>query len=120
MGLVGIRKHLGMMVSTPVQKAMTVLLGDQTHVEQQRDRYAARRRILSKALVDAGFGIDSSEAGLYLWATRGENGRVTSHWLAERGIIVAPGDFYGEAGADHVRIALTSTDERISAAASRL
>jgi len=120
MGLVGLRKHLGMMVPTPVQAAMTILLGDQYHVEQQRQRYAARRTSLSAALRNAGFAIDSSEAGLYLWATRGENGRITSHWLAERGIIVAPGDFYGAAGADHVRIALTATDERISAACSRL
>ena len=120
MGLVGIRKHLGMMVPTPMQAAMTVLLGDRSHVDAQRARYAARRTTLSAALRDAGFAIDSSEAGLYLWATRGENGRATSHWLAERGIIVAPGDFYGEAGADHVRIALTATDERIEAACSRL
>jgi len=120
MGLVGLRKHLGMMVPTPVQGAMTVLLGDQRHVDEQRARYAARRTSLSAALRNAGFGIDSSQGGLYLWATRGENGRITSHWLAERGIIVAPGDFYGEAGADHVRIALTATDERIAAACSRL
>ena len=120
MGLVGIRKHLGMMVPTPVQAAMTVLLGDRHHVDEQRVRYAARRTSLSAALRNAGFTIDSSEAGLYLWATRGENCRITSHWLAERGIIVAPGDFYGEAGADHVRIALTATDERIDAACARL
>jgi aspartate/methionine/tyrosine aminotransferase len=42
-------------------------------------------------------------------------------WLAkERGILVAPGEFYGAAGARHVRIALTATDERVAAAASRL
>lgn len=120
MGLLGVRKHLGMMVSAPVQAAMTALLGDHAHVEEQRARYAARRELLSTALVAAGFRIDRSEAGLYLWATRGESGRVTAHWLAERGIVVAPGDFYGEAGTDHVRIALTATDERIAAAASRL
>jgi len=120
MGLVGIRKHLGLMAPTPIQAAMTVLLGDQGHVVEQRARYASRRRILAEALRNAGFAIDCSEAGLYLWATRGENGRDTSHWLAERGIIVAPGDFYGQAGADHVRIALTATDERIEETCSRL
>jgi len=120
MGLLELRKHLGMMVPTPVQAAMTVLLGDQAHVETQRTRYAARREILAKSLVAAGFQIDHSEAGLYLWATRGEPARATSHWLATRGIIVAPGDFYGPAGAAHVRIALTATDERIATAAERL
>jgi aspartate/methionine/tyrosine aminotransferase len=119
-GLVEWRKHLGMMVAAPVQAAMTALLADQTHVELQRARYLARRARLAEALVARGFRVDASEAGLYLWATRGEPGRATSDWLAERGILVAPGDFYGPAGRDHVRIALTATDERIAAAAERI
>jgi aspartate/methionine/tyrosine aminotransferase len=40
--------------------------------------------------------------------------------LADRGILVAPGDFYGPAGARHIRVALTATDERIQSAAARL
>ena len=68
----------------------------------------------------ADFTIDHSEAGLYLWATRGEPCRATLAWLAERGILVAPGEFYGRRGAQHVRVALTATDERITAAAERL
>jgi aspartate/methionine/tyrosine aminotransferase len=40
--------------------------------------------------------------------------------LAEQGVLVAPGEFYGPAGHQHVRIALTATDERIAAAADRL
>ncbi len=118
--LVATSKHLGMMVPAPVQEAMRVLLGDQTHVDEQRERYRARRRILAQALAGAGFRIDHSEGSLYLWATRGEDCRATVDWLAERGILVAPGDFYGEAGRRHVRVALTATDERIAAAASRL
>jgi aspartate/methionine/tyrosine aminotransferase len=120
MELLELRKHLGMMVSTPVLAAMTVLLADQEHVETQRQRYLARRAILAAALGAAGFTIDDSEAGLYLWATRGESGRATAHWLAERGLIVAPGDFYGPAGVNHVRVALTATDATIQAAAARL
>lgn len=118
--LLGVRKHLGMMVPTPVQAAMTVLLGDQDHVTQQRQRYAARRDRLRRALEGCGFQVDHSQAGLYLWATRGEPGRDTVEWLADLGILAAPGDFYGEAGAQHVRIALTATDERVAAAADRL
>jgi aspartate/methionine/tyrosine aminotransferase len=41
-------------------------------------------------------------------------------WLAERGILVAPGEFYGARGRQHVRVALTATDERIAAAVERL
>lgn len=118
--LLEVRKHLGMMVPAPVQAAMTVLLGDDEHVRVQRERYASRRQVLSAALVAAGYQIDHSQAGLYLWVTLGEPGRVTVDRLADLGILAAPGDFYGTAGADHVRIALTATDERVSAAAARL
>ena len=73
-----------------------------------------------RALRSAGLTVDHSEAGLYLWATRGEPCRDTVAWLAQRGILVAPGEFYGPRGSQHVRIALTATDERIAAAAQRL
>lgn len=116
--VLGLRKHLGMMVPGPVQAALVAMLDDQAHVEEQRERYLARRAKLRAALEGAGFRIDHSEGSLYLWATRGEAARTTVDWLAERGILVAPGDFYGSD--DHVRIALTATDERIDAAVARL
>ena len=118
--LIGARKHLGMMLPSPIQAAMTALLGDQEHVERQRERYLARRADLRAALESAGFRIDHSEGALYLWATRDAPCRDTIDWLAERGILAAPGDFYGEASNMHVRVALTATDERIAAAATRL
>ena len=118
--LLAVRKHAGMMVPTPVQAAMVAALGDDAHEQQQRERYARRRAALAPALRSAGFAIDHSEAGLYLWATRGEPCRDSVAWLAARGILVAPGDFYGPGGAQHVRVALTATDERIAAAVDRL
>jgi aspartate/methionine/tyrosine aminotransferase len=72
------------------------------------------------ALRSAGFTVEHSEAGLYLWATRGEPCADSVAWLAGRGVLVAPGEFYGPAGARHVRVALTATDERIAAAVQRL
>ncbi len=118
--LVAVRKHLGMMLPAPIQAAMVAMLGDQTHVEEQRQRYLARRARLKPALEASGFRIDHSEGSLYLWATRGEDSRASVAWLAERGILVAPGDFYGSAAGQHVRVALTASDERIAAAAARL
>ncbi|MFI9401159.1 succinyldiaminopimelate transaminase [Nocardia sp. NPDC052316] len=118
--LLEVRKHAGMIVPFPIQAAMTAALSDDAHESQQRERYRARREVLRKALLAAGFRIDHSEAGLYLWSTRGEPCRTTLEWLADRGILAAPGDFYGPTGAEHVRIALTATDERIAAAAERL
>lgn len=118
--LLAVRKHSGLMLPFPIQTAMTAALIDDTHVDAQRERYRARREVLLAAVTGAGFTVDDSEAGLYLWATRGESSRDTLAWLADRGILVAPGDFYGPAGAQHVRFALTATDERIAAAAARL
>jgi succinyldiaminopimelate transaminase len=118
--LLTVRKHAGMIVPAPVQAAMVAALTDETHVAQQRERYAARREILRAALVKAGFEISHSEAGLYLWATRDEDCWTTVDRLARRGILAAPGAFYGPAAAKHVRIAMTATDERVAAAADRL
>jgi succinyldiaminopimelate transaminase len=118
--LLAVRKHAGMIVPTPVQAAMVAALDDDPHEWEQKERYARRRVALLRAVRDAGFTVDHSEAGLYLWATRGEPGRDTLAWLAQRGILVAPGEFYGPRGASYVRIALTATDERIDAAVHRL
>ncbi|MFJ2651112.1 succinyldiaminopimelate transaminase [Streptomyces sp. NPDC087420] len=118
--LLQIRKHGGMMTPAPVQAATVAALADDTHVREQRERYAARRDALRAALEAHGFRIDHSEASLYLWSTRDEPCWDTVAHLAELGILVAPGDFYGPAGERHVRVALTATDERIEAAVKRL
>jgi succinyldiaminopimelate transaminase len=118
--LLQIRKHGGMMTSAPTQAAVVAALGDDAHVREQRDRYAARRAALRDALERHGFRIEHSEASLYLWATRDESCWTTVAHLADLGILVAPGDFYGSAGEHHVRVAFTATDERVAAAVARL
>ncbi|WP_326946279.1 succinyldiaminopimelate transaminase [Amycolatopsis sp. NBC_01307] len=118
--LLEIRKHAGMIVPRPVQEAMVAALTDDEALAAQRERYARRRLALRKALQDNGFRVDHSEAGLYLWATRDEDAHATVAWLADRGILVAPGTFYGPTGRRHVRVALTATDERVDAAVERL
>ncbi|HEY7043497.1 MAG TPA: succinyldiaminopimelate transaminase [Nocardioidaceae bacterium] len=115
-----VRRHSGLMVAGPVQAAMAAALDDDAHIEEQRQRYQERRGLLRRALTSAGFRIDHSEGSLYLWATRGQPCLETVAWLADRGILVAPGDFYGPSGTEHVRVALTATDERIEAACRRL
>ncbi|SFO00513.1 succinyldiaminopimelate aminotransferase apoenzyme [Streptomyces sp. cf124] len=118
--LLQIRKHGGMMTPAPTQAAVVAALGDDAHVQEQRVRYASRRAALREALVAHGFRIEHSEASLYLWATRGESCWTTVAHLADLGILVAPGDFYGTAGDHHVRVAFTATDERVAAAVERL
>ncbi len=115
-----VRKHAGMMVPLPVQKAMVVALGDNQHVAEQRDRYNARKAKVRKAIEKHGFTVDHSEAGLYLWATRGESDWDSVAWFAERGILVTPGHFYGPKGAQHIRIAMTATDAQIDELVKRL
>ncbi|RKS85373.1 succinyldiaminopimelate aminotransferase [Microbacterium sp. AG790] len=114
------RKHLGLMLPGPVQSAMTAALSDDIHVAAQRERYRARREVLRPALVAAGFRIDHSEGGLYLWATEGVDAWKTMDRLADLGILAGPGHFYGAHFPEHVRFSLTATDERIAAAAQRL
>jgi succinyldiaminopimelate transaminase len=115
-----IRKHGGMMVPLPVQKAMTVALADDAHVAEQRARYNARKDAMRPALVSAGFTIEFSESGLYLWCTRNEDAWASVAWLAERGILATPGSFYGEQGKNHIRIAMTASDAHIADAVQRL
>ncbi len=134
--LLEIRKHAGMMVPWPVQEAMVAALADDLQVARQKARYGTRRAQLRAALENAGYRIEHSEAGLYLWTTRNGDGPDQQRrpdsatgagpaWsmvsgLADLGILVAPGTFYGAAGGHHVRIGLTATDERIATAVKRL
>lgn len=118
--LVNSRKHAGMIVPYPIQEAMRVALGDDAHVEAQKDLYRGRRERLLPALLDFGLEIKDSDAGLYLWSTAGEGTWDTVARLADRGIVVGPGVFYGDAGNGYVRVALTGSDERIDAAVARL
>jgi succinyldiaminopimelate transaminase len=119
--LLEVRRHAGMIVPAPVQAAMVAALSDDGHAREQRARYAARREKLWAALSAAGWLIEHSEGGLYLWASRpGLDCWGAVDLLAGAGILVAPGEFYGRAGRHHIRVALTATDERVQAAAARL
>ena len=118
--LLALRRHLGLIVPAPIQAAAAAALDDDGHVMAQRARYGERRLKLMEAFDDAGFTVGNSEAGLYLWCTRGEPAMTSVQWLAQRGILTAPGTFYGPGGAQHIRVALTATDERIDSAVARL
>ena len=115
-----VRKHAGMMVPLPIQKAMTIALSDETHVAEQRARYNARRAKLVPALKAAGFQVEYSNAGLYIWCTRKESDWDSVSWLANLGILATPGNFYGDLGKSHIRIAMTATDLQITEAAARI
>lgn len=124
-----VRKHAGLIMPGPVQHAMAATLADDAHVQQQRERYLARRALLKPALQHAGFSVEHDQGSLYLWSSRTVTDDGVERpqrcdemldFLASLGILVAPGDFYGPRGAHFVRVGLTGTDERIEAAAGRL
>jgi succinyldiaminopimelate transaminase len=118
--LLEVRRHAGMMVPAPVQAGMVAALDDEPHVREQHARYRARREVLRAAFERAGWRVDGSDAGLYLWVTRDEDCWASLDSLARLGILAAPGEFYGPAGSRHLRVALTATDERVAAAAARI
>ena len=118
--ILGTRKHAGGMVPGPIQHAMIAALSSDDFETLQRQRYRERREVLLAGLAAGGFTVEHSEAGLYIWATEGRDAWETVDRFAELGILVAPGHFYGPAGAQHVRVGLTASDEQIAQAAQRL
>jgi succinyldiaminopimelate transaminase len=118
-----LRKHGGLMTPAPVQAAATAALGDDEHVREQQLRYASRRLVALSALEAWGLVHDGGPSTFYLWLRDRAGDRdgwsITAD-LAATGLLVAPGDFYGDAGARHARLALTVTDEQLAMACDRL
>lgn len=116
-----VRKHVGMMVPGPVQDAAVVALDDDQHVEVQRGRYLARLERMATVLSRwSDIEIPLPEGGFYLWFHVGDAWEFTERLATEGGALVSPGDFYGEAGADYVRVAVVQPDTQIDLVASRL
>lgn len=125
--LVETRKHAGLMVPSPMQAAAIAALADERHVDDQRARYAERRAFTRDALAHRGLVHDGGSCLFYLWmrdeddARSGRDGWAIATELAQDGgLLVSPGDLYGPAGADHVRIALVQPRERLALAFDRM
>jgi aspartate/methionine/tyrosine aminotransferase len=112
------------MAPAPVQAAAAAALADDAHVAEQRDRYEERRDLLQKALAEHGLVHDGGDALFYLWlrsADGADDGWEIAAQLAHTaGLLVSPGDLYGAAGADHVRIALVQPKDRLELAIDRM
>ncbi len=119
------RKHAGFMVPGPVQLVAAEALSESSHVEVQRRRYLERLEILHGALSEAGFKVQLPNGGFYLWFEGGDlgfkDGFEVARYLAERaGVIVSPGEFYGDASPEYVRVAVVAPTDLITLVASRL
>ena len=117
-----VRQHAGFMVPGPVQSAVAAAYRDDAHVEVQRKIYLSRLVMMSDALEAFGVSAPVPEGSFYLWCSKeGLDGWELATLLAETsGLIVGPGDLYGESGAPFARIAVVQPNERLALAASRL
>jgi succinyldiaminopimelate transaminase len=117
-----IRKHAGLMVAGPVQAAAVVALQDDAHVEIQRQRYLNRLKALIELLGVAGYPAELPEGTFYLWvrAPGGDAWAAANDLAARAGIVVSPGEFYGNVSAGYFRVAVVAPDDRIAMAAARL
>lgn len=115
------RKHTGAMPPGPTQAAAVVALDDQDHVVEQKAAYHRRLLAMREVLASMGLEAPMPEGGFYLWvpAPEGDAWALTARLAEEVGLIVSPGDFYGEQGADHVRIAVVQNDAAIAELAAR-
>ncbi|MAO72523.1 MAG: succinyldiaminopimelate transaminase [Acidimicrobiaceae bacterium] len=111
-----IRKHAGFMVPGPAQAAAVAALSDQDHVEKQRTTYLARLERLSKIMARLGVEAPLPRGGFYLWvpAPEGDAWLFVRRLIEDLGLLASPGEFYGKAGAEYVRIAAVQGDERIA------
>ncbi len=123
-----VRKHAGFMVPGPIQAAGAVAYADDAHVEEQRQRYFHRLQVMLPALQGAGFDVSMPGGSFYLWAKvpaspdfQPGDGWAAADWLAKSaGILASPGDFYGSASSDRIRVAVVQPDDRVKLAADRL
>jgi aspartate/methionine/tyrosine aminotransferase len=109
------------MVPGPVQAAGAVALDDDAHVAVQRERYRGRLERMA-AILSAWSGVDVPlpAGGFYLWFPVEDAWAFTEHLMRDAGALISPGDFYGPAGADFVRVAVVQPDASIDRVAARL
>jgi acetylornithine aminotransferase len=106
------RPNVGLAPQTFIQRAGAAAWADEEHVVETRERYRAKRDALLPALLEAGLRPSGGDASFFLWlrVPDGEDAEVYAlRLLDDRGIVVAPGSFFGPGGEGHVRVALVPT-----------
>jgi succinyldiaminopimelate transaminase len=116
-----LRKHAGFMVPGPAQAAAVAALADQDHVDEQRERYRRRLERTAEVLSSLGLDVTLPGGGFYLWvpAPGGDAWALAERLAQELGIVVSPGEFYGDAHPGHVRIAVVQPDDRLDLVEAR-
>jgi acetylornithine aminotransferase len=114
------RPTVGTVPQEFVQRASIAAWSDDSHVEDVRALYRRKREIVLPAFERAGFRLAGSTATFYLWFDVGGSSEELARRLLERGIVVAPGSFFGGPGEGYVRVALVPTQAECERAAAIL
>jgi LL-diaminopimelate aminotransferase len=123
-GLGAIKSNIDSGVFQAVQMAgIEAIQGDQSCVRDMIRVYTGRRDLMVQGLRDAGFQLDPPKATFYLWVETPDgytSAQFAGRLLEEAGLVVTPGNGFGDPGEGYFRIALTQKRERLSEAAERL
>ncbi len=110
-----VRKHAGMMVPGPAQDAGIAALTDDEHVVEQRGRYLSRLRRVAAIMESLGLEAPLPGGGFYLWVPAPDRDAwaLTERLARQLGIVVSPGEFYGDQAKGYVRVAVVQPDDQI-------
>jgi succinyldiaminopimelate transaminase len=102
------RPLAGVAVPEFIQKATIAALAREDHVDRMRAVYAAKRELFLEFFAHKRIRVAGSEATFYLWCEvpGDESSEAFTTRLLERGIVVAPGSFFGDSGEGYFRLAL--------------
>jgi aspartate/methionine/tyrosine aminotransferase len=101
---------------------MAVALEDREDSDTQIEIYRRRHKLLRDGFLAAGYELEHSEGSLYIWAKvkHGNSCWDELGWLSERGILVAPGEFYDESATNYIRVSTTASDTHIAEVVARI
>ena len=110
-----VRKHQGFMLSGPAQNAGIAAMNDQAHVDKQKQLYLGRLSKLMNIFDSLGIETAMPEGAFYLWiaAPEADEWRLVQELAKNLGMVVTPGEFFGEKGKGYIRVAAVATDDRI-------
>jgi acetylornithine aminotransferase len=114
------RPNVGTAPQEFIQRAAVAAWSDEEHVEQVRASYRAKREVLLDVLAAGGLRNAGGDATFFLWLDAGPGADELAERLLADGIVLAPGSFFGPAGAGYLRLALVPTLAECERAAERL
>ena len=122
-GLRTLKTNLDYGIFATIQKAAeTALQLPDTYVRDVQERYRKRRDFLISGLAELGWNIPKSKATMYLWIPCPVGMKSTDFALdvlQTTGVVVTPGNAFGEAGEGYVRISLIADRDRLGNALNR-